>query len=83
MDDKLEPPAQARLDAVLFALADCLRVIGLLIEPVLPEASTEMLAQLNVARPAGNRVEAATQTEALAEGHQLNSPTPLFPRIEV
>ena len=74
--------AQSRLDAVLYALADCLRVIGVLIEPVLPDASKAMLVQLSVPLPVGNRLEAAL-TGALAEGHQLNPPTPLFPRIEV
>ncbi len=73
--------AQARLDAVLYALADALRVIALLIEPVLPDASTGMLAQLNVEVPAGNRLESVLR-EKLSEGHQLNAPTPLFPRIE-
>lgn len=73
--------AQARLDSVLFALADCLRVIAILIEPVLPDASVEMLAQLNVSPASGNRLQRAL-TDSLAEGHQLNPPTPLFPRIE-
>ncbi len=74
--------AQARLDAVLYVLADSLRVIALLIEPVLPDASAAMLAQLNVSVPTGNRLESALR-DGLAEGHQLNAPTPLFPRIEV
>ena len=74
--------AQARLDAVLYGLADSLRVIAILIEPVLPDASAAMLAQLNVSVPTGNRLESALR-DGLAEGHQLNAPTPLFPRIEV
>ena len=74
--------AQARLDAVLYALADALRVIALLIEPVLPDASVAMLAQLNLSVPTGNR-EHSARVDHLAEGHQLNAPTPLFPRIEI
>ena len=67
---------------MLYVLADSLRVIALLIEPVLPAASAAMLAQLNVSVPTGNRLESALR-DGLAEGHQLNAPTPLFPRIEV
>jgi methionyl-tRNA synthetase len=77
-----DPAAQARLDAVLFALADCLRVIGILLEPVLPEASAAILQQLNISPPTGDHLQAAL-TGHLAEGHQLNAPVPLFPRIEV
>ena len=74
--------AQARLDAVLSALAESLRVIAILIEPVLPDASVAMLAQLNVTVPTGNRLE-SVRRDHLAEGHQLTAPTPLFPRIEI
>jgi methionyl-tRNA synthetase len=73
--------AQARLDAVLFALADSLRVIGLLLQPVMPDAADGILRQLNVTVPAGDRVQAAMGSH-LDDGHQLNAPTPLFPRIE-
>lgn len=73
-------PAQAdRLDAVLYNLADSLRVIAILISPVLPKAAAGIFAQLNWTGP-------MTLSEAewgkLPDGHPLGKPTPLFPRIE-
>jgi methionyl-tRNA synthetase len=73
-------PAQAeRLDAVLYTLAESLRIIAILISPVLPKAATGIFAQLNWTGPM--TLEAA-QWGVLPDGHQLGKPTPLFPRIE-
>lgn len=72
-------PAQAeQLDAVLYNLAEALRVLVILIAPVLPEAAGAMAAQLNV--PADQTF--ADVANALPDGHTLGAPTPLFPRIE-
>ncbi len=73
-------PAQAdRLDAVLYTLAESLRIIAILISPVLPKAAAGIFAQLNWNGP-------MTLDEAvwgrLPDGHVLGKPTPLFPRIE-
>jgi methionyl-tRNA synthetase len=73
--------AQAdRLDAVLYQLAESLRIIAILISPVLPKAAGGIFAQLNWDGP-------MTLTEAawgrLPDGHQLGAPTPLFPRLEL
>ncbi|XHR27761.1 MAG: methionine--tRNA ligase [Chthoniobacteraceae bacterium] len=73
-------PAQAdQLDAVLYNLAEALRVLSILISPVLPEASAGMAAQLNL--PAGSTL--ADVATPLADGHTLGAPTPLFPRVEI
>lgn len=74
-------PAQAeRLDAVLYQLAESLRIIAILISPVLPNAAAGIFAQLNWNGP-------MTLSEAtwgkLPDGHQLGAPTPLFPRLEL
>lgn len=74
-------PAQAeRLDAVLYQLAESLRIIAILISPVLPNAAAGIFAQLNWSGP-------MTLSEAtwgkLPDGHQLGAPTPLFPRLEL
>ncbi|MCX6968496.1 MAG: methionine--tRNA ligase, partial [Verrucomicrobia bacterium] len=75
-------PAQAgQLDTVLYHLAEALRILGILITPVLPEAAQGMAAQLNVS--AEPRLADALSPEAvLPDGHVLGSPTPLFPRVE-
>jgi methionyl-tRNA synthetase len=68
------------LDHALFVLAEALRVIAILISPVLPKASREILYQLNLK----NEYTLAGATwGALPEKHQLGKPTPLFPRIEI
>jgi methionyl-tRNA synthetase len=73
-------PAQAeRLDAILYYLAEALRIIAILISPVLPRAAKGILGQLGVA--AEPRLQ-DTGWGGLPDGHQLGTPTPLFPRIE-
>lgn len=75
-------PAQAgQLDEVLYHLAESLRLLSILIAPVLPEAARGMAAQLNVA-PDALLAAALDPASALADGHTLAKPTPLFPRIE-
>ena len=68
-----------RLDAVLYHLAESLRIIAILISPVLPKAAAGIFAQLNWDKPF--RLEDA-QWGGLPDGHVLGTPTPLFPRIE-
>jgi methionyl-tRNA synthetase len=73
-------PAQAeKLDAVLYALAESLRIIAILISPVLPRAAAGIFAQLNWDKPFSL---AEAQWGGLPGGHQLGKPSPLFPRIE-
>jgi methionyl-tRNA synthetase len=80
-------PAQAeRLDAVLYTLAESLRIIAILIWPVLPDAAHGIFDQL-----AWKLDEAGKDTRfrfadavwgGLPDGHILGKPVPLFPRIE-
>jgi methionyl-tRNA synthetase len=73
-------PTQAdRLDAVLYTLAESLRILAILAAPVLPRASAAMLNQLNVAGPP---LLAKAKWGGLGEKHQLGKPSPVFPRIE-
>jgi methionyl-tRNA synthetase len=75
-----DPTSADRLDAVLYHLAESLRIIAILISPVLPKAAEGIFAQLNWNGP-------MTLSEAtwgqLPDGHQLGAPTPLFPRLEL
>lgn len=74
-----DPEHAARLDAVLYHLAESLRLVAILLSPVLPEAAHGILAQLNVSA-------APLLSDAvwggLADGHLLGTPVPLFPRLE-
>ncbi len=80
-------PAQAeRLDAVLYHLAESLRIIAILISPVLPKAAQGIFDQLNWKmneQGQETRFRLADATwGGLPDGHTLGRPTPLFPRIE-
>jgi methionyl-tRNA synthetase len=69
-----------RLDAVLYQLAESLRIIAILISPVLPKAAAGIFAQLNWSGP---MMLSEAVWGRLPDGHQLGTPTPLFPRIEM
>lgn len=74
-------PAQAkRLDEVLYNLAECCRLIGVLVSPVLPDTSAKILEQLNLAQ---SQTIANLGWGALPEGHQIGQPAALFPRKDL
>ncbi len=80
-------PAQAdRLDAVLYTLAESLRIIAILISPVLPRAAHGIFDQLHWKLDAAGHESRFRLADAtwggLPDGHTLGQPTPLFPRIE-
>jgi methionyl-tRNA synthetase len=68
------------LDHTLFALAEALRIIAILISPILPKAAGEIFYQLNQ-EPSANI--SATTWGGLPKQHRLGKPVPLFPRIEL
>ncbi len=92
--DALKPWAMAKddsqkdaLDRLLYALADSLRIIAILISPVLPKAAHGIFDQLNwktEERGKENRFSLAdTKSSGLPDGHVVGQPVPLFPRIDV
>jgi methionyl-tRNA synthetase len=74
------------LDAVLYDLAESLRIIAILLSPVLPKAAHGIFDQLNWKmgeQGQETRFRLADATwGGLPDGHVLGTPTPLFPRIE-
>jgi methionyl-tRNA synthetase len=74
-----DPSRSEALDHVLFALAESLRIIGVLIAPILPKSAREIFYQLNIS--AEFQLSDANWG-GLPEKHHLGKPTPLFPRIE-
>src|SRR6266404_2887640 len=74
-----DPQRAEALDHALFAVAESLRIITILISPVLPHSAREISYQLNWT---GEYTVASTKWGGLPEKHQLGKPVPLFPRIE-
>jgi methionyl-tRNA synthetase len=74
------------LDAVLYQLAESLRIIGVLISPVLPRAAHGIFDQLNWKMELSGKEERFSLADAewgtLPDGHVVGKPVPLFPRIE-
>jgi methionyl-tRNA synthetase len=71
-------PGQADLlTAVLYTLAEIVRLLALMVSPVLPATSRKILEQLR----AGTLRK--LQWGGLPAGHVLGKPTPIFPRIEL
>jgi methionyl-tRNA synthetase len=74
------------LDAVLYMLAESLRLITIWISPVLPRAAHGIFDQLNWKMELSEREERFSLADAewggLPDGHIVGKPVPLFPRIE-
>ncbi|MBR0447663.1 MAG: methionine--tRNA ligase [Clostridia bacterium] len=68
-----------QLEAVLYNLLDCIRVLGILLTPFMPETGAAIHAQLQVA-------ESVTDMDAAvfgaADGYAVGTPSPLFARID-
>lgn len=79
--------AAHNLDAVLYMLAESLRIIAILLSPVLPKAAHGIFDQLNWKMDEAGKESRFRLANAawggLPDGHQLGTPTPLFPRIEL
>ena len=68
-----------RMADVLWTLAETLRQVAILIQPVMPEASANMLNQLGVAEDARG-FEHLGADHRLEGGWAIEKPTPVFPR---
>jgi len=73
-----DPTKAARLDEVLYNLAETCRVLAVLLWPFIPATSEKIYAQLGlVGSP--DRLAASTWG-GLTAGHTIGEPSPLFPR---
>ena len=77
-----DPEAAARLDAVLYHLAESVRIVAVCLTPVLPDAAEKILAQIQWTPPE-NRILLSRDAKwgGLRDGHVLGAGTPVFPRI--
>ena len=76
-----EPAQSARLDAVLYNLAETCRLLAVLLWPFVPETAVKMFRQLGLTGQPDRL--AATTWGGLPPGHVIGEPTPLFPRRDV
>jgi len=74
---------EQKLDAVLYHLAESLRIIAILISPVLPQAAAAIFDQLDPDKTLSREFRLNDATwGGLKDGHLLGEPKPLFPRID-
>jgi methionyl-tRNA synthetase len=81
-----EPDRGADLEAILYQLAEALRIIAILVSPILPKAAHGIFDQLNWKMELSGKEERFSLGDAewgkLPDGHVVGKPTPLFPRLE-
>jgi methionyl-tRNA synthetase len=73
-----DPAQAARLDEVLYNLAEVCRLLAVLLWPFIPESAGKIFAQLGLAG-APDKLSQATWG-VLAQGHTIGEIAPLFPR---
>ncbi len=76
-----DPAQAARLDEVLYNLAEVCRVLAVLLWPFLPATAAKIYAQLGLGGEPDKL--SAAQWGGLAEGHTIGEVAPLFPRKDL
>lgn len=78
-----EDGRREELASILYASAEVLRILAVLISPIMPRAASELWAQLGVAEPLeAQRLPDAARWGGLAPGTRSRKGEPLFPRLE-
>ncbi len=79
-----DPERREELAGVLYASAELLRVLAVLIQPIMPGAAERLWEQLGVGEPlAHQRVPTSTAWGRLASGTRTTKGGALFPRLDV
>lgn len=68
-----------RMEAVLYTLAEAIRVIAILLQPIMPSSAEKILDILNVK---DRNFTAISKDFALKVDHTINEPFGVFPRLE-
>ncbi len=78
-----DEPRRAEVGAVLYASAETLRILAVLIHPVMPRAAAELWSQLGIDAPLdAQRLPEAARWGALAPGTKTTKGEALFPRLD-
>ncbi|RJP74611.1 MAG: methionine--tRNA ligase [Candidatus Abyssobacteria bacterium SURF_17] len=75
--------SKTRLNAVLYNLAESLRIIAVLLAPFMPATAEKMLSQLGLDKAEEGTFESARKWGLLQEGSKIAPGEPLFPRVKV
>jgi len=70
----------ARMATVLYVTAEVLRIVGILVQPFIPDSASKLLDLLAVS-PDQRRIAAIGEDGRLAPGAALPAPQPVFPRF--
>ncbi len=79
---KKDPANADRLATVLYHLAESVAHCAVMLSPVLPEASAKLTAQLNAEHLKDLKLD-DLKWGLLEDGHKINKPKPVFPRIVI
>ena len=77
-----DPAQEERLQAVMYNLAEALRIVAILIAPFVPVTAPKIYEQLGLGKPESFFMADAVWGK-LATGTKVQKGEPLFPRIEV
>ena len=78
-----EEGKSAELAGVLYASAEVLRILAILISPIMPGAASRLWGQLGIAEPIERRIlPAAASWGGLQPGTVTSKGDALFPRID-
>ncbi len=75
-----DPNQADRLATMLYQLAECLRCIALVLQPVMPAAAAKMAKALGLDGPLS--LAAHGRWDVLTPGTAIQDPGPLFPRLD-
>mgnify|MGYP002732579424 CR=1 FL=1 len=73
----------AKLDTVLYTLAECVRAVAVLVGPVMPRTPERIFAQLGVQSPELKSWASIQKFGALPSGTKVEKGEALFPRIDI
>ena len=74
---------RGRLGTVLYNLAECMRIVGVCLQPFLTRTAPKIFAQLGVADPALTSFDSIAEFGKLPVGQKVEKGEALFPRIDV
>jgi methionyl-tRNA synthetase len=78
-----DPSRRDELAGVLYAAAETLRVLAILVQPFMPDAAARLWGQLGIAEPLdAQRLPAAASWSGLAAGTRTKRGDALFPRLD-